>query len=724
MDALKWQIAEQLPTLFPSPPVGNTEVSVTEDVDVCSASRTVKSAIACWIRRTFAANLRGLDVQGAESGDLSQDFANRITVAEFHAVREIFENLQELPVFVDILKALSTTRNRPLLTAIADTVNYHFNVFHALGAAKDLFNGLFEQKKLLPTQEGADPSFTHGLIDLANRLPHTGQDLRRLRKEEMSLDPKQTAAAPSPISDNMVEAVHSDNPTFTEEMDQILTNGTSIDQPTLARVFRTITDHFEKSWEEANAFPCRYPELLARLRAFDRKSFDILATKWLDALVLQKARPTLSKILVPMICHKVFTLDAILNRAMKFIQGRGPEGDPTVALEVLAMLSSVRIEHMPTVDYRSYRFRHQQQDIIHTHTESLILLIHSCIIASTALEGSLQSQARFLIDSGTVKSFVGMVLTLVSIKDKSTTQYDSALRSAMTDILYQEEQPELANRDTRQKISQLLDNVSNLNRPLSQFWLRKIQASALDAMEIDESASTVLADVLVEKLGHTLQPQVALWSHLLLNLPADSALSIRETAEQAILSGVDDGLAPVSSGCKSSMDDLLDIVGATAFSISDTATSPMLEQISERLSRLVSLPLLNNHSQGGKGELDQFAGKVGILLRLLTVHQSTMQHPEVSQAILSRIGLSLAHLYTHLPVSSYLTLATHIFDVLALVSDSLSEDTRSRCIHTLSDSNGIKDMRICFIFGDISTSSEGEWLQLVSESCINVRWEG
>ena len=711
MNAKKFQVASQLPGLF----LMNftADERETGDSALCSLSRTLKSEMAWWIRRSIAPRQR----EGAhQERYATQETASRVTEEDFHKLRHIFEDLQEYGVFVDIILVLvKATTNGALLTAITDTVNFHFDTFNALDAAKDLFHALFSQRKLLPSQDSTESSFTHGLIDLATCLPSTGPDLRRLRKEEISLDPKQSAAAPSPISDNMVEAVHSDTPTFFEEMDQILTNGTSMDQPTLTRCFGAITGHLEMSWDEAIAFPCRYPELLGRLRAFDPKSFDSLATLWLDTLASQKARPSLSTILVPMVCHKVCTLSVILDRVSKLSQDPAIGQSALIALELLEMLSSVQSQHMPSVEYRSYRFLHQQQNIVQTHAESLIPLVHHCILEARTRNGPLRSQAEKLLGGDNVKSFIRMIISQISIEDKPTPPRDSALKLALKDILSQEELPEFTTLGLSQKISLLLDNVSNFNRPLSQLRLQIIIESTL---ETEDNTSDLLTDLLMQKLEDAPQTKVTLWSYVVSNLPAASALSIHERAEEMILSGVGNSQIPLSADGRSSTHRLMDIVVATSFGIPDAAALSLLEQISERLHKLVGSLSLSTHKEDSKFESDKLANIVDTLLQLLTVHQAMILNPKFPQSTLSRLCLSLAHLYMCLATSSHLTLINHIFDILAIVSDALLEDTRSHCIEVLSSSQRLQDPRISFIFSNAKASSGGKWLQLVSKAAL------
>ena len=708
MKTIQGQIAERLPGLFSR--IDHVDGKQTRVIHLQHLSRTLKSEVAWWIRKSIATSWEEQKQQAQHS---TQEPVLRVNENDFTIVRQVFEDLQEHGVFVDILCVLAeTTRNRALLTAITDTVNYHFDTFDALGATKHLFNILFSQRKLFQSREIVETSFIHALLDLATCLPNTGPEIRRLQKEEISLDAKQSAAAPSPISDNMVEAVHSDNPTFFEEMDQILLNRTSMDQLTLARCFGTVMDHLEKSWEVGDAFPFRYPESLSRLRAFDRKSFDALATPWLDCLMSRATRPRLSLILVPLICHNVCTLSFLMDRVSTIDQKFAPEQGALIALELLEILSSQHSLHMPSMEYKSYRFLRQRNVILQTHSESVVPLIYRCIQAAGTLDSPVRSQAEKLLRSDPVKSFIRMLISQISIADKPISQHDPAFRSALRAILSLEDPPEFTTLNGSQKLSRLLDNVSYFNRRFSQLSLETAIESPLES---DKSMSDIFADILVEKVKRAPQSQVTLWSHLLSNLSADGTLSIHERAVETILSEIGiDATSPLAES-ESSADSLMDIVVTTSVSIPEGAALSLIGQVLERLSELVSYVLPKVKEQALQPEPEKFSKVIDILLRLLATHQATILNPKFPQTRLAQICMSLAWLHLYLS-TSHIYLAKRIFDILAILSDSLSQDTRSRCVQTLFGCQGLQNAQVNFVFGGASASSAGEWLRLVSEA--------
>ena len=106
---------------------------------------------------------------------------------------------------------------------------------------------------------------------------------------------------------------------------------------------------------------------------------------------------------------------------------------------------------------------------------------------------------------------------------------------------------------------------------------------------------------------------------------------------------------------------------------------------------------------------------IDVLLRLLKTHQTTAQHPNFPQATLYSIVMSLSVFLIHPYLSKQSVLVDHIHDVLTLLSDSLTEESRMRCISTLRNHYHTRDSRLSFIFG-FSDLTEDERLRLVTNS--------
>ena len=102
-----------------------------------------------------------------------------------------------------------------------------------------------------------------------------------------------------------------------------------------------------------------------------------------------------------------------------------------------------------------------------------------------------------------------------------------------------------------------------------------------------------------------------------------------------------------------------------------------------------------------------------ILLRLLTIHQTAVHCSRLSESSLVQLLVTLSLFLTHQSFGSDPRISEHVLDVLALLTESLSDETRSQCIRVLRDRYRTRDPRLLFLFG-YSENSEGEWLQLIT----------
>ena len=84
--------------------------------------------------------------------------------------------------------------------------------------------------------------------------------------------------------------------------------------------------------------------------------------------------------------------------------------------------------------------------------------------------------------------------------------------------------------------------------------------------------------------------------------------------------------------------------------------------------------------------------------------------------------MSLGVLFARPSSGASSSLIAYLYDVLTLLSDILSDETRSRCIHTLRDHYHIRDPQLLFTFG-YSEVAEEERLHLVTRPSLGTELE-
>lgn len=729
---MKAEIAEKLPGLFqPINPSNGSRKLTDRSVYL---SQSARSNIARWIRQTLISRLttfiksNACDDDNQQMNERSSETGSFVTLAEFRTIRQVIEGVEDFAILADVLSLLSDQVRGQTLTAVADTVNHYFDVFNAIGAAGEMFQKLFHNVEL-DDQELEETSL-ESLIDLGCRLPGTDQAIRRLRKELSALTAKPSPAVCSPISDTMVEALQLTEPTFADEMDQLLASGTSIDKQNLARVFGTIISHLEKSFDQSSHLIVRFSQLLARLRGFGPRLFDALLDDWIQLWLEAERSRDFSISLAPMICSKVSSLGAILASVIRVMATIG--GDQSykanVALDALALVLYAISEKMTDVEYRSYRLLDQLQSLVRTSPTSLLAILSCAIDACNSKDPSTQRRAKVLVQNIALRDLAHTLLLQQSklVSESSINMIDFYLKPAMQKAVgrvpHLNELKDTLCLEPRDRMMSILDNVSDFNISLAHLELKAILGSSTSA---SETSSIALSEIIVERASASAHEYVDLLAYLVSELSADQATPVRDRAETEVLAWAVGNSEAISVGRNCPISALMAIVEASAFCVPAAETWPLLEKVVEALANfLPSLEPESGLANLGAGS-NQGPQRIEVLLRLLVVHHSGIQHPKTSQPLLFHLLMSLSLLLIHPLITSSSTLSNHIFDVLTLLSDSLPDEIRSRCIRSLRDHHRTRDPRLRFIFG-YSDTVESEWLRLATKppSVAETRPEG
>ena len=701
------QIIQRIPMLAALHNELSFETLSIQEKELSSSCMTVRFEIASWLCNLLLGRQRS-----RSSRKVTEPMPDQPTIIlsteEFHVIRTIFEQLEVHSIFVDVLKGFCRTKDVALLVAVTDTVNYHFDVFSALDATTALFDLLYSQAKVLPSFKDSDRAFTYGLQDLAARLPLKKLEFRKLQKDVRALEIKQSAAAPSPISDTMIDAVQTGNSNFEDEMEQLLSNAVSIDEATLVRAFQSIVHRMQSSWDEQGASYERASELLARLRGFNPAYFDTLLSSWLDSLFVLSKRPKLSAILPPMICQRILTLDLVLHRSKEIISRHNNEAI-CVALDVLGLLTCMQDEHMPITGYRCYRFLGQRLLSLERNLDVILSVAFKCIEVSESVEDPLRSQANRLLSGKACRSFMRMVLAFVAIKNQTPSQITPSAQTAIKGIIRQECSYSTRKMDIRERVLLIINIVSSLNVTLCQLEIVGLQETTPDATEL---ISVILSEFLVEKATTSPGPPIEAWSRLVSALPPSCATTIRERGEQAILSGLDSDMNINSTDLAPCVRNLLDLVSATSYSLANTDSGPFVQQVATKLVAAFSLTtLLRDEHKNREGNERKLVHFLSPILRLLVIHQSTIQNPRFDQEELAKICLSIAHLSDRIADASLPSLSNDVLDLLSLFCGSLTELSRSKCLRALEEGRRRPSPSISRTFG-MYDPFDCKWLQI------------
>lgn len=679
-------------------------------------SMSIKSTIARWIRQTVASRFsqeRWKD--DSQNGPGSEHILSlAITSDQFQAIRRVLEDLEDFAILADVLKIIAASEDITSLTCACDTVNYHFSVFAAIGSLEDLFFSMLQQYKDVSKNTSAEQTLIESLIDLGNRIPNTTQEVHHLRQQIHMHRQKAAAAACSPISDHMTETLHSAEPDFSDELDQVLASGTSMDKHNLTQLFERIVNRGEESWKDSKQPIFLLPELLSRLRPFDPGSFEALMVSWIDGVLRSGKQYEIPKILPTFVSSGCITLDKVLSVAHDMLQDRSIADHHTmIAMDMLELLTMSQMHHLSSLTSKGYRFCLQHVRILQRNPAVTLPFLQFTIEALAACHTELRIRAQALILNDGVQDLI----KILAVRDPEALQnigFSAGAATLLDQLIPSQVQQKLGVHDNRSEILHLLSLVNYYNMPLCQLRLRILLSMGNEAAgKVAATLSSILGSD-IEYVPSGLTPE------LVSGLPSEHGDGIRQCLERDILSSISRGqeVGTIDSGVL--IDRMLSVIEAIGTDYASQTSYSLISQIEEKISQAVSLyspPAMlpkDHYSRSPseeRGGLRRTINNLDILLRLLGVHQSTIRRPGFPQSTLIQLHISLAFLVINRALDASPSLKARSYDTLLVLSDSLSEDTRNNCIRTLLE-HKIRDPRVCFVFG---YSEPIEEVQVVSD---------
>lgn len=297
----------------------------------------------------------------------SQKEMSAITVEQLCFVRSTLECFRDFSILADVLNLASSSNDQDLLASVADTINYHFDIFSAIGAASDLFDRLTERNRTVTAGRPPNKALLVSLIDLGAHFPARSETIQQLCGQLALCEQKSAVAACSPVSDHIAEALQSAESNFHDEFEQLLTSGTSMDKQTMTRLFSTVIKRIEYAWEHSGDEYYNLGILCSRLRIFDAKHFDSLMIVWVESLLLSTSRPGLNQALLPLVSAGCLSLQAVVGCAKMLLEGtKQKEVRDGVARVMVDMLELIA----PSVDSRPESMNQVGYNYSSSHTSN------------------------------------------------------------------------------------------------------------------------------------------------------------------------------------------------------------------------------------------------------------------------------------------------------------------------------------------------------------------
>lgn len=664
-----------------------------------SSSMALKSAVGCELRDAMIS----MDQSALE---------NNLSLPVFVAIRSVFEAISDFSMLADALRVCTRTSSIDILAACTDIINVHLLTFAAVGAAEELFDLLLERLKGLGREQGivARP-FLASLALLAAKIPSREAVSTNLQQELANSDKNSGIDACSPVSDNMVGQGSSAEAEVSEQIDKLLASGTSVDSPTMNRLFRNIIPRLEAGWGKLDESRRVFASLLSRLRAFDSHHFDKLMADWVSHIRSLPERQPLSELFPLLLSLGCLTTASMLQTASAIpLDNVNPTQSSTLYLqELLRLLIDKLPKPSPLASDETYRFQAIQASAGLEHPKLLLQLIKNAIAEYSTLKGQ-SPEASLPFDEKNVQYGLLTMLRLLVIVDSTSVSEALKLKDASPDgsMFVRTIVAQLLNpgEDGGADISfeQVLGFANELTMPFCQLSLNfALSVGQMQAVTGEESKQSQF-DVFAKAMDSAIDAKNIMWTSMLPCLSEDITQHLKSQAysrffelipsskaegfHQAItdedriqlatnllgvIEAIISGQPPSKSGHLTSMvvdklTDLWETLANPETDISANSTSHILQRWLPALLRFISL-----HSS---------VPEPSIVAATPGTNTTPYRPPSVNLEARARTILLLCGLLFELEARYAETsseLGQQVFDVAMLLVDALPDELKAHC---------------------------------------------
>ncbi|KAI4259051.1 MAG: hypothetical protein LQ352_000948 [Teloschistes flavicans] len=436
----------------------------------------VKSNIAYWVRQRLmtghvpqqvAVKQPSPESTPENTSVAGSQAEGHVNIVQFQNIFGILEDTQDFIAMAETLEVFSRSHNLQILTAVTNIVSHYGDVFAAIGAIDALFIRIFRQYENSDDKTSLTP-LLEALNDLAAMLPNRSIEAQTLRISLQQSEQNIPYAACSPISEHMAEAIHAESPglTNTDEIEQLLSSGTSMDKPLLANIFDLSWKRFQASWSGSVQTSFASAGLITRLCSFDADAIDELITGRIKQILKSEQRPRLLRIWVPLVCARTITLEWLFRRVLQTLPRIDkPSMHDELLIEAIETLSAERRKGNSSIDYLYHRFHSQQQREVSNPSRHVLLLLKKLLERVHPSQYEASAAVSVLQEDRTLQ-------TILRLLSGSNAQGWHRIREVLRFVFPDALDVEYAGG--YQKLALLLRHVNFFNLPIYQLYLHTI----------------------------------------------------------------------------------------------------------------------------------------------------------------------------------------------------------------------------------------------------------
>ena len=697
---------------------------------VLNLSIPARSAISHWIRAHMQSycTLHGKQVEPSDP--------NRALSHQFHVARSVLETIADFTMLADVVGLVIGAADSDALASVAETLHMHLHCLAAIGALRPLYQAVLGRYQVLRVQEQLGKRLICAIRDLSGTLGVDRPVLQQLGTDLIRCTQRDTLAMCSPASDNAVDTLQIGVDTD-DEIDRILSSGTTMDDQMMPRVFKRIIARAHKDESEQRA---RVGGWLCRLQSFDMISFNRLLAGWVVTL-LSDVRQLALQLLPTLISSGCFSMAAFVLCAERCRQDKDRAFCCHLDLDILETIFAPASTHSGASVQVAYR-DHLERKTYAMLSSSDILSRFERLVAECALtaEPALEERLSSFVDNSAFTRFLKVAAvenapllesSLGLTSPESTSKVlpvASHVLSSLIDPLGQLRKfylintpnsnqltdPGLSTLPRDEQVPMLLDIADELSLTFCQLQMRVLLSSSLAVGSEKDDAATKL----FHAVSKAADKSGSVWPNLIENLDGRITQQIRQVAESQLFAAMSvvekDEPRNISDGA---IEKLLRIVDCLSPASAMQSFQPAGAVLTDKLRALLDA-LSTGADEGKRGPTISDTQRIYVwvqaLLHLATLYKPPSAAVAKTPSELTTFATTLALLLNHPKLQYSPTTLEYLFDVAAYFSDDLMDEQRVQI--SRSEFVTSNDRTINFLFG--STQSPDAWLGLVTSNIV------
>lgn len=541
-DETQESIQQHIPNLFDMASL----VDNPPEIKIADLSSTIRLELSVWLRQQVAENVEMIEQATSKHSSCEEDVpVSTISPSDFYAIRSYIEDFGDISILADIVGIVSTSTDYNVLAALVDTLHYHYKSLNAIGAFKPLLHKVTSRYTALRNLRFPSREYVLSLLDLARTAKADSQLVQSLQDDLIRCDQRNAIAACSPVSDNMGEATHT-GVEGDDEIDRILSSGTSMDQQIMSRVFSKITSRLELLISKGMTSPESCASWFHRLRSFEDKAFDKLVADWISSLHMNSQGKVMLAALPSLVTSGCLTLSKFAELSRRSIESRRTSNDDGIirmCVEALnALLPSENLNRL-CPSYDAYRYRLEQRKFCQESNGGVLAFIREALETCAPQAPAIDTQISGLLASNRLRSIIRYfgIVDRKSLDEALGVEASSgeALSLCMKSLLDGLLDPSgslrkfsipasppckllikrigLAECSLENQVTSIVNVADELSLPFCQLELRHIFSANPAQSEAYDAASTAL----LESIKTAVEEDRSAWSDLVAGLDSD-----------------------------------------------------------------------------------------------------------------------------------------------------------------------------------------------------------